>query len=152
MISNKTNMKTAWIIFLFLLVLSPGCSKEPDQLPEFYDSMHFVRQGGDQMDFNLVSTYEPDSLAALVNEYLFQDTILQIMIGRNSANTAAFTAFEEAMRNQRELEGDFQQPTSQTGTWVYIYFVREGNETEVTNTELRNSLATFEGMVINKMQ
>ncbi len=145
-------MKPAWIIFLFLWIHLPGCSEKQDPLPEYYDAMHFVREGGGQIDFNLVSTHEPDSLAAIVNEYLYRDTTIQVLIGQNSANTDAFTAFEEAMRNQLELDGDFQQPPGQTGTWSYIYFVRNGNETEVTNTGLRDLLGNFEDMVIDHIE
>lgn len=114
--------------------------------------MYFTRQGGGQIDFNLHLTDNSDKLKAIVTKYSFRDTTIQIIIDYNNDNAAAFSSFQKAMNNQTQINGDFQQSTLATGTWSYIYFFANTKETEVTNTELRDSLLKFEQIVRDKIQ
>jgi hypothetical protein len=145
-------METASITLLLLIITCTNCKKDPDIiLKGFFDSMHFSRQGGGQIEFYLYPTDSLDKLNAVVTKYKFHDTELQVVIDINE-NPDAFTSLNEAMNNQIQINGDFQQPTTKTGTWAYIYLVTDNKETEVTNIELRNILLNFEQLVKSKIQ
>jgi hypothetical protein len=100
----------------------------------------------------LYATSSADTLKAVVSQYNFRDTTIQLTVCNNSKNASAFSSFQKVMNDQVQLNGDFQQPTSLTGTWSYLYFVNDNKKTEVTNTELRNSLLQFEQSVRDKIQ
>jgi hypothetical protein len=129
-----------------------GCKKDSDSLKGFYDSMHFVRQGGGQIDFNLYPTDNSNIVNVDVTKYSFRDTTLQIVIDNINDHASAFSSLNKAMNNQIQINGDFRQSTLATGTWAYIYLIENGKETEVTNTELRNSLLNFEQLVKDKLK
>ncbi len=120
------------------------CKKYTDTVKGFYDSMHFVRQGGGQIDFKIYTTDNSDKVKVIISKYDFRDTTLQILIENTADNAAAFSSFHKAITNQTQINGDYKQSTLMTGTWSYIYFVSNSMETQVTNTELRNSLLKFE--------
>lgn len=151
-------MKTLSISFLFLGMILSGCKKDSVIVKGFYDSMHFVTQGGGQIEFNLYpaeNMYPADSvnkLRAIVTKYKFRDTTIQIMIDYDDNNASAFSAFQKAMNNQAQLNGDFRQSTLPTGTWSYIYCVAGNKETEVTSAGLRDLLLQFRLIVSNKIQ
>lgn len=46
-----------------------------------------------------------------------------------------------------DISGTFEPPTSETGTWLSIYIVSAGVQTEITDTTLRNSLLSLETMI-----
>jgi hypothetical protein len=142
-------MKTIFpALFLIVLILS-GCKKDSETI---YDSMHFVRQGGGEIDFNLFPTDEEGKITAEVNKYMFRDTTIQLSLESDNSNAALFTTLSNAMKNKEELSGDFKQSTGLGGTWAYLYFVSGEKETEVTNTDLRNKLLEFETLVLDKIQ
>jgi hypothetical protein len=145
-------MKTLTMIFLLLTAIFCNCKNDSDQVKKF-DSMHFIRQGGGQIEFKIHTTDSTDKVKVIVSEYNFRDTTIQLIIESNADNAAAFLSFHKAINNQTQLNGDFKQSTLETGSWSYIYFVSCNGETEVTNTELRNSLLKFEELtrlMINK--
>jgi hypothetical protein len=144
-------MKTTTSIMIFLfIVLCAGCKK--DEVKGFYDSMLFVRDGGGQIEFHLYPTDSSDKLNAIVTKYAFRDTTIQIIIDTNNDNALAFSSLNQAMNNQIQINGNFQQSTLPTGTWAFIYLVNENKQTEVTNTGLRTSLLEFEKLVRDKIQ
>jgi hypothetical protein len=118
----------------------------------FYDSMHFVRQGGGQIDFSICPIENFDQVNAVVTKFSYRDTTIQLTITLNDDFTSTFSSLKQAMNNQIQINGDFQQSTLHTGTWSYIYMVNNTKETEVTNTDLRNSLLKFEQLVREKIQ
>jgi hypothetical protein len=151
-------MKSLSIAFFLSVLIFTSCKEDSEMLTKsaslngIFDSMHFVRQGGGQIDFNLYATSSADTLKAVVSQYNFRDTTIQLTVCNNSKNASAFSSFQKVMNDQVQLNGDFQQPTSLTGTWSYLYFVNDNKKTEVTNTELRNSLLQFEQSVRDKIQ
>ena len=145
-------MKPISITLLLFVMIFAGCKKDSDIVKGIYDSMHFERQGGGQIDFILYSTDNSDKLNVVVSKYSFRDTTILITIDKNNDNASAFSSLQKAMNNQIQINGDFQQSTLETGTWSYIYFVANNKETEVTNTELRNSLFKFEQLVKDMIQ
>jgi Fe-S cluster biosynthesis and repair protein YggX len=145
-------MKTILLTILFSIVICTGCEKDPVIVKGFYDSMHFVRQGGGQIDFSIYPTENFDQVNAVVTKYSYRDTTIQITILLNDNIASTFSSLNQAMNNQIQINGDFQQSTLHTGTWSYIYMVDDTKETEVTNTDLRNSLHKFEQLVREKIQ
>ncbi|MBK7626029.1 MAG: hypothetical protein IPJ16_02305 [Bacteroidales bacterium] len=137
--------------FFFFVVMCAGCETDADIVKGYYDSMHFVREGGGQIEFNLYTT-DNTELNAIVTKYSFRDTTIQIVIDANNDNTQAFSSLNQALNSQIQINGDFKQSTLKTGTWAYIYLVSNNKETEVTNTELRNALLKFEQLVRGKIQ
>jgi hypothetical protein len=145
-------MKTTLITILLLITMCIGCNKDADIVKGFYDSMHFVREGGGQIEFNIYPIDNSDNINAVVTKYNSRDTTIQIIIDINNDNAIVFSSLNKAMNNQIQINGDFQQPTLPSGTWSYIYLVTDNKETEVTNTELRNSLLKFEQLIKDKIQ
>lgn len=145
-------MKTTGLILCTLILFIFACNNESKNTTSHYDSMHFVRHGGGDIDFALYPTENIDQINATVSSYNFQDTTIQLSLEKNSDNAYAFESLQDALNNHIQLNGSYQQPTGETGTWVYIYFVSEHQETEVTNTELRTSLLSFEQMVRVEIQ
>jgi hypothetical protein len=140
-------MKRLSILFLLLLIIFSGCEKNSESVNGNYDYMHFVRQGGGQIDFNLFSTENIDQIKVILSKYNYRDTTIQFTINKNSENETFFSTFQDAIKGKIQIKGDFQQSTLVTGTWVYIYFVSDNKETEVTNIELRNTLLKVEQIV-----
>ena len=144
-------MKTTSTIFFFLVLMLIGCKKDTDIVKGFYDSMHFVREGGGQIEFIIYPTDNINKLNAVVTKYNFSDTTIQFTIDINSDNSSALSSLNQAMNNQIQINGDFKQSTLPSGTWASIYLVTDEKETEVTNTELRNLLLKFEQIIRDKI-
>ena len=145
-------MKTILLTILFFIFIYTSCEKDPVIIKGFYDSMHFVRQGGGQIDFSICPIENFDQVNAVVTKYSYRDTTIQLTIPLNDDFTSTFSSLRQALNNQIQINGDFQQSTLDTGTWSYIYMVDNTKETEVTNTYLRNSLHKFEQLVREKIQ
>ncbi|MFB6340294.1 hypothetical protein ACE1ET_01155 [Saccharicrinis sp. FJH62] len=150
-----------FIVFILLLLCS-ACEKYPVNsnpyptgvIPDTVDSnnyMRFERQGGGQIDFKLYLTNNTDNIKGIITKYNFRDTSIETIIVRNISNDSTFNNLKNALNNQFELKGDYEQP-SLTGTWAYVYIILEGIETEVTNTSLRNSLIQFEKIINEKIE
>jgi hypothetical protein len=144
-------MKTLTLALLVLSAVLYGCKKDSDTVKEDYHSMHFVRQGGGQINFEVYETDNPDKVKVIVSAYGFRDTTAQMIIDNNADNASAFLSFHQAINNQTQITGNYKQSTLPTGTWSYIYFVSSNAETEVTNTDLRNSLLKFEQLTTSMM-
>jgi hypothetical protein len=146
-------MKTLAIAFFVLATAACGCKKSDDVviMKGYYDSMHLKRDGGGQIDFKLYLTDNADRLKVIIDKYNFRDTTIQIYVDKNSDNASLFLLLHKAMNNQAQINGNFKQPTLPTGTWCYIYLVANNKETEVSNTDLRNTLLNFEQLVETKL-
>jgi len=114
--------------------------------------MHFERQGGGEMVFDVYKTGNNDQLKVVVSKFGFRDTTIQITLDNNTESSFAFSAFDKATNNQTQINGNFKQSTLPTGTWSFIYFNTLEMQTEVTNTDLRNTLLYFEQLVRGKVQ
>jgi hypothetical protein len=147
-------MKVILITLFFSILICNGCEKAPatEEVKGFFDSMHFVRQGGGQIDFNLYPDENYDKANAIITKYNFRDTTAQFVILVDDEIAASFESLRQAMNNQIQINGDFEQSTLHTGTWFYIYLVDDSKEFEVTNTDLRNSLYKFENLVREKIK
>ena len=82
----------------------------------------------------------------------FRDTTITMTLSRDSTNSLAFDVLTQTLKGQNQLTGDFKQPTIPTGTWAYLYMINGDIKTEITNTQLRNTLMDFERMVVNKLK
>jgi len=129
-----------------------GCTNDADNITGTYSSMRFVSQGGGAIDFRLSPTSNPNQLQAIVSNYNYRDTAIRIVINSNVDSTPYFIAFKKALNNGIDISENFQQSTLPTGTWSYVYVSRNGEDTEVTDAELRSTLLQFEQLVVNKIQ
>lgn len=145
-------MKILPITLLLIVMIFAGCEKDSNTLEAGYDYMHFTRQGGGQIDFNVYSADNVDQVKVIISKINFRDTTIQIIMDSKSENTSAISSFYDVLNNKVQINGDFQQSTLLTGTWAYIYFVANTRETEVTNTGLRDTLLKFEQLVRDKIE
>jgi hypothetical protein len=129
-----------------------GCKKDPVFVKGFYDSMHFNREGGGQIEFTISPTDNSDKFNAVVTRFGVRDSTIQITIDINNENRSDFSLLDQAMNNQIQINGDFKQSNLLAGTWAYIYLVYDKKETEVTNKELRNSILQLEQLIRGKIQ
>jgi len=128
-----------------------GCRKDPAIVKGFYESIHFIREGGGQIEFTLTPTDNSDKFNAVVTRFGISDSTIQITVDINIDNKSAISLMDQAMNNQIQINGDFKQSTLLAGTWAYIYLVTDKKETEVTNTELRNSILQLEQLIRDKI-
>lgn len=133
------------------MLMLTGCKKDPVIVKGFYDSMHFNREGGGQIEFTLSPTGNSDKFNAVVTRFGARDSTFQITIDINNDNRSDLLLLDQAMNNQIQLNGEFKQSSLLAGTWAYIYLVYNKKETEVTNTELRNSLLQLEQLIRDKI-
>ena len=156
LIAKSHAMKKIPFSILALFLIFTSCEELPEEsvqtIKGFYDYMHFERAGGGQIDFDLYATDNSNKLKAVVSKYNFRDTTIQIILDKSSDNTASFSDFNKALNNQVQLDGDFTQSSLNTGTWAYINFITNNEQTEVTNTDLRNSLLKIEQLVKSKIK
>jgi hypothetical protein len=145
-------MKTTLITIILSILMLTGCKKDTEIVKGFYDSMHFVREGGGQIEFTLTPTDNSDKFIAVVTRFGIRDSTIQIIIDINNENRPALSLLDQAMKSKNQINGDFRQSTLLAGTWAYIYMVTDKKETEVTNTELRNSILQIEQLIIGKIQ
>jgi hypothetical protein len=145
-------MKTTSITILFLILMLTGCKKDPIIVKGFYDYMHFNREGGGQIEFTISPTDNSDKFNVVVTRFGASDSTIQINIDINNDNRSDLSLLDQAMNNQIQINGDFKQSSLLAGTWAYIYLVYNKKETEVTNTELRNSILQLEQLIRDKIQ
>lgn len=150
--SNCLNRKIFAITFLLLVLSAFSCKKEKVVVQGYFESMHFVRQGGGQIDFRLFPTENPDLLRVKVLQVNNRDTSVEYIMGNNNESVSSFSSFQKAINNGMQINGNFQQSTLETGTWAYIYLAYDTKETQVTNTSLRDSLLNFEQIVKKKLE
>ena len=126
-------------------------STQPESTLGDYDQMLFNRQGGGNLNFSVYPTTSADTFRILVRQRDYRDTTIQFNISRTNTCTSTFDTLILTLNRQIQTTGDFRQSTIPTGTWAYIYVCRDTNKTEVTNTNLRSTLLSFESLVKAKL-
>jgi hypothetical protein len=145
-------MKTKSIALLLLIFSLTFCKREANIVTGYYDSMHFVRIGGGGKEFYINPTESSDKLLTTVVNWYTRDTITQFYLDLNENTSPCFTSLNDAMNDKIQINGDFHQTSLPSGTWVNIYLIKEGSQTEVTNVQLRNSLLSFESLVEERLK
>jgi hypothetical protein len=141
-------MKAVSIIILLCVAICSGCNKDNEDITVHFDYMHFVRFGGGSFEFKLYPDENHDIIKTdVILQYHHQDSTIHVSINKNIENESVFYSYYMSMKNEIELSGSFEQTTLYSGTWAFIYFVKDSVETEVTNTRLRDSLLKFERLV-----
>ena len=142
------------ILTISVIILQISCIKDttPNQPSYQYDNMLFIRQGGGEKAFDVFPTTTTDIFQIIINHLNFRDTTITMTLSRDSTNSLAFDVLAQTLTGQNQLTGDFKQPTIPTGTWAYLYMIKGDIKTEITNTQLRNTLMDFERMVVNKLK
>jgi hypothetical protein len=135
-----------------LLVLDLSSCEGPTQPTETYDHLLFIREGGGAKTFTVTQTSNVDSANIYVSYYNNNDTIVQFSSCSADTNADSFQALDDALRGRIPIPGDFKQSTLPTGTWAFLYVVKDTQRNEITNTELRNRLLLFERIVENHFE
>ena len=135
-------------LFLVLAITTITCDQGANQTgARVYDHVLFVRQGGGDKMFTIEPVQPPDIISIAVSRYQFRDTLVQFHCSRDGSTSDLFDALFQTLNGGIEIKGDFRQPTVPTGTWAFLYVVRNGEQLEITNTDLRNRLLPFERLV-----
>jgi hypothetical protein len=113
----------------------------------YYDSLLFVRGGGGDKSFTVVPLQSPKLVEISVTRYQFRDTLVSFQCNSDESSAGAFSSLDDAMHDRVTITGDFHQSTLPTGTWAFLYMVRNSDKSEITNTDLRNQLLGFEALV-----
>ena len=117
------------------------------------ESIRFERVGGgDEIEFYLYPTENSDKIEVMVYRYHGQVSTNQFFIDKSIDNSSVFSSFHDAINSRAQINGSFKQTSVPTGTWLFIYVISNSKETEITNTELRNSLLKFERIVKDHFQ
>src|ERR1035437_721586 len=135
-------MKIISITFFILITIFSGCKKD-NIVKGYYDSMHYVRTGSDDIDFNVYPTNNADSVKVVVNKYNYRDTVINTIIVSTS-NDPTLIGYHKAINSQVQINGNYRGSSLLTGVFINIYVVAKGKETEVTNTDLRNTLLNLD--------
>ena len=129
----------------FILILSfVACDNGADST---FDHLLFVRQGGGDKAFTIEPTGALEAVTIVVTRWQFRDTLVQFRCAPDPNTSGLFNSLFAALNGQSQIAGDFQQSTLPTGTWAYLYVVRDGQQVQITNTDLRNQLLPFEDLV-----
>jgi hypothetical protein len=127
-----------------LLLTSISCDEGSNPV---YDHLLFIRQGAGGKVFTISPADSPDAVTIIVTQYWYRDTLVQFRSRRDVISSSSFSAFFQALNGEVQITGDFRQSTLPTGTWAFFYMIRNGEQLEITNTELRNQLLPFETIV-----
>ena len=136
------------IAYCFALIAAALSScKGPTEPTETYDHFLFDREGGGAKTFTVNQTGRADSVVIHVSFYNYRDTVVEFSSCSADSDADSFKALDDALHGRVAIPGDFKQSTLPTGTWAYLYVVRDTQRTEITNTDLRNRLLPFETIV-----
>lgn len=131
------------LICLSLLFVSCRNEVEPNQT---YSKIFFNREGGGNKSF-YVTTNSGHEIIMNVTRYNFRDTNYTTSVFIEDGGRLS-NLISNVINNRVTLKGDFKQSELETGTWVYIYVVDDGNiKTEITNSSIRDSLMILEELV-----
>ena len=140
------------LVSALLLLGSTSCNHSSgDGASGPFDYLFFVRQGGGDKVFTVNQQPFVGGVSIIVTRIHFRDTVVQFVSAPDQANAVTFSSFDDALHAKIPIEGNFSQPTSDAGSWAYLYMVRAGQRFEITNSELRNRLLGFEALVENKL-
>jgi hypothetical protein len=148
-------MRFLFLILAISMLLPPiSCKNKSTQTqpPSQYDKMLFIRQGGGDKAFNVLPTKAQGTFQIIINHLDFHDTTITLTLTKDSANAAVFNVLTKTLDGKYQLTGDFTQPSLPTGTWAHLYMIKGDIKTEITNTQLRNTLIVLENIVVNNIK
>ncbi|MGA9121161.1 MAG: hypothetical protein WB699_17480 [Bacteroidota bacterium] len=145
-------MRSLFLILTVLFLCLPSCDKGSTDPPGTYEYLRFVRNGGGDKIFTVEPSTKSNSVDIAVSRYAFRDTSMQFQCGCGFELADAFAALNAALKGQCSIAGSYHQSTLPTGTWARLILVRNREEIEITNVELRNRLMPFEKAVEQLVQ
>ncbi len=137
-------MRFASIVLAALLCASCHDATRPAAR---YQNMSFERLGGGDLAFDLWLAPGGNVGHVAVTRQDFHAASVSFDLVADAASAGAFEGLADALAGRIPLTGSFQQSPLPTGTWARVYMARDGARVEVTNTELRDRLLLFEGLV-----
>lgn len=137
-----------WIVSSLMLTLLFGsCSSIDKTGPVQYEYLLVERHGGGQLDFRIYPGDSRSNLNIYVSSSNFLPVERRFQIHIDKDNVDAIDDFYNALNGKTSLKGTVKMPKGLTGSWLTFMFVRNYRQTEVTNPELVQRFAVFEGLV-----
>jgi hypothetical protein len=140
-------MRFILVCIVTSVALLSSCSKGPTNPTVGSGHLLFVREGAGTMTFTVTQSPKVNVVAISVTKYNFRDTLVDFPSSSDNTNADAYLALEDALHDRVSISGDFKQPTAPTGTWAFLYVVRDSQTVEITNSDLRNRLLPLETIV-----
>jgi hypothetical protein len=141
-------MRILTSICLVLLIANISCDQGSSGPGDrIYDYLLIVRNGGGDKSFTVQPLISFTLVDIYVTRYQFRDTLVFFQGSSDESSASAFSSLDDAMHGRVIITGDFHQSTLPTGTWAFLYMVRDTNRFEITNSDLRNQLLGFEALV-----
>jgi hypothetical protein len=141
-------MRIFTLVCAILLVANISCDQGSiGSGSRVFDHLLISREGGGDKSFTVLPLQSPKVVLISVTRYQFRDTLASFQCTSDGNSEGAFTSLDDAIHGRVTISGDFHQSTLPTGTWVFLYMVRDGDRSEITNADLRNQLLGFEVVV-----
>ena len=135
-------------VCLILLIANISCDQGSSGPGDrIYDNLLIIRNGGGDKSFTVQTLFSFKLVDICVTRYQFRDTLVSFQCNSDESSASAFSSLDDAVHGRVIITGDFHQSTLPTGTWAFLYMIRDGNRFEITNTDLRNQLLGFETLV-----
>jgi hypothetical protein len=133
---------------LVLLVANISCDQgSTGPGSRSFDYLLLIREGGGDKSFTVQPLLSFKLVDICVTRYQFRNTLVSFQCNADESSASAFSSLDDAVHGRVIITGDFHQSTLPTGTWAFLYMVRDSLRFEITNTELRNQLLGFETLV-----
>lgn len=154
--SSVDESSSSSIIPVPVLVFLSSSSSITDTTPlDTLNSLLFDRIGGGQLHF--YADVKNSTIRATVTSYNFNSANLKfaipvplchlICVDTIVPERVLAGSIITALDSATDISGTFEPPTSETGTWLSIYVVSAGVQTEITDITLRSSLLSLETMI-----
>ena len=135
-------------VCLMLLIANISCDQgSTGPSDRIYDHLLFVRSGGGDKSFTVQPLFSFKLVDICVTRYQFRDTLVSFQCNSDQSSASAFNSLDDALHGRVTITGDFRQSNLPTGTWAFLYMVRDTNRFEIMNTDLRDQLLGFETLV-----
>ena len=129
---------------LVLILTTVACDEGSNRT---FDHLLFVRQEAGDKAFTIEPAGSLDAVTIVVTHWQFRDTLVQFRCVRDANSSGLFDSLFAALNGEIRITGVFHQSTLPTGTWAYLYMIRNGEQFQITNADLRNQLLPFEDLV-----
>ena len=125
-------MRILTSICLILLIANISCDQGSSGPGDrIYDYLLIIRNGGDK-SFTVQPLFSFRLVDICVMRYQFRDTLVFFQCNSDESSASAFSSLDDAVHGRVTIMGDFHQSTLPTGTWAFLYMVRDSLRFEIT--------------------
>ena len=141
---NKSVICQILTIVLMPLLLGLYESKSPEieiQEDYYYDYMQYTVIGGPAMDLRILPTEDKKILQVFVDEYRRIDDPVQLQLEQTASNEHIFELYYQALRNELPFDRKDEKSNLKTGSWDYLYLVKDGKQVEMKDELIKMTLS-----------